>query len=205
MWIARRLGDWFERMFPERQIYHRSGGTVRYISVAPLNQLLIALAALAVVGVGTFSTGKLAIDWVAGLFPSEGRTIAATGSEEVSALRSRVSELERSLAAERQDNALLRSKLNDGNRASFPSWPAIDLKIPSLQWDFVGWTRSMYRNYKALIRTLEPENSLTPGQQLSAFLDLVGAIFYAFFGGVGAVVGLAFTRIFLRVKRSVES
>ena len=34
--------SWLERTFPERQIYHRSGGTVRYISITPKHQMLAA-------------------------------------------------------------------------------------------------------------------------------------------------------------------
>lgn len=48
----------FNRAFPERQIYHRSGGTVRYISVSPWQQAIMACAALAVVGWTLFATGS---------------------------------------------------------------------------------------------------------------------------------------------------
>jgi murein DD-endopeptidase MepM/ murein hydrolase activator NlpD len=40
----------FDRVFPERQIYHRSGGTVRYISLKPSHQAIIALAGIGVAG-----------------------------------------------------------------------------------------------------------------------------------------------------------
>ena len=36
----------FDRAFPERQIYHRSGGTVRYVSLSPSKQALLALSAV---------------------------------------------------------------------------------------------------------------------------------------------------------------
>lgn len=48
----------FNQFFPERQIYHRSGGTVRYISVSPLQQALLAGTAVAAVvwcGYASFS------------------------------------------------------------------------------------------------------------------------------------------------------
>lgn len=34
--------SWLERTFPERQIYHRSGGSVQYISITPRQQMLAA-------------------------------------------------------------------------------------------------------------------------------------------------------------------
>ena len=38
-----RARAFFDRVFPERQIYHRSGGTVRYVSLSPGKQALLAL------------------------------------------------------------------------------------------------------------------------------------------------------------------
>ena len=40
----------FDKVFPERQIYHRSGGTVRYVSLRPSHQALIALAGIGIAG-----------------------------------------------------------------------------------------------------------------------------------------------------------
>lgn len=48
----------FSRAFPERQIYHRSGGTVRYISISPWQQAMIATSAIAVLGWTAFATGS---------------------------------------------------------------------------------------------------------------------------------------------------
>ncbi|HYD88407.1 MAG TPA: peptidoglycan DD-metalloendopeptidase family protein [Vitreimonas sp.] len=41
-----RARAFFDRAFPERQIYHRSGGTVRYVSLSPGKQALLALTAI---------------------------------------------------------------------------------------------------------------------------------------------------------------
>ena len=46
----------FEKAFPERQIYHRSGGSVRYVSISPWRQAMIAGAATLVVGWCLFAT-----------------------------------------------------------------------------------------------------------------------------------------------------
>ncbi|KCZ94512.1 M23 family metallopeptidase [Hyphomonas johnsonii] len=48
----------FDRAFPERQIYHRSGGTVRYISVSPWQQAIIAAGAAALASWTLFLTGS---------------------------------------------------------------------------------------------------------------------------------------------------
>jgi len=48
--------SWFERTFPERQIYHRSGGTVRYISITPTQQMLAAGGVALAAGWSVFAT-----------------------------------------------------------------------------------------------------------------------------------------------------
>jgi murein DD-endopeptidase MepM/ murein hydrolase activator NlpD len=45
-----RARNLFERAFPERQIYHRSGGSVRYVSLSPSKQVLLALGAVGIAG-----------------------------------------------------------------------------------------------------------------------------------------------------------
>lgn len=51
-----RLKAFFEKAFPERQIYHRSGGSVRYVSISPWRQAMMAGAATIVVGWCLFAT-----------------------------------------------------------------------------------------------------------------------------------------------------
>jgi murein DD-endopeptidase MepM/ murein hydrolase activator NlpD len=43
-------------MFPERQIYHRSGGSVRYVSLSPGKQALLALSAVGLAGWCVYAT-----------------------------------------------------------------------------------------------------------------------------------------------------
>ncbi len=56
----------FDRAFPERQIYHRSGGTVRYISISPWQQAIFAVGATALAGWTIFLTGSFAVGGSAG-------------------------------------------------------------------------------------------------------------------------------------------
>ena len=42
-----KVSDFVRRAFPERQIYHRSGGTVRYFTISPLQQIILTSAAAA--------------------------------------------------------------------------------------------------------------------------------------------------------------
>lgn len=49
----------FEKLFPERQIYHRSGGSVRYVSVSPMQQALFAGGATLLVGWGLFASASV--------------------------------------------------------------------------------------------------------------------------------------------------
>ncbi len=48
--LGHKAKSLFDRLFPERQIYHRSGGTVRYISLSPSRQALVALAGVGLAG-----------------------------------------------------------------------------------------------------------------------------------------------------------
>lgn len=58
--LGHKAKSLFDRLFPERQIYHRSGGTVRYISLSPSKQALIALAGVGVAG----WTAYLNVNWL---------------------------------------------------------------------------------------------------------------------------------------------
>nr|WP_321362315.1 M23 family metallopeptidase [uncultured Hyphomonas sp.] len=51
----------FNKAFPERQIYHRSGGTVRYISVSPWQQAIFAAGLAALAGWTVFATGSFVL------------------------------------------------------------------------------------------------------------------------------------------------
>jgi murein DD-endopeptidase MepM/ murein hydrolase activator NlpD len=49
-------------MFPERQIYHRSGGTVRYVSLSPGKQALLALSAVGLAGWCVYATANTLLE-----------------------------------------------------------------------------------------------------------------------------------------------
>lgn len=52
----RKVKKIFDRMFPERQIYHRSGETVRYISISPMQQFILASGSAALVAWTLYAT-----------------------------------------------------------------------------------------------------------------------------------------------------
>ncbi len=54
-----KVRELFSRLFPERQIYHRSGGTVRYFTISPSQQAVIAIAVAAAVGWSLFATANM--------------------------------------------------------------------------------------------------------------------------------------------------
>ncbi len=58
----------FDRVFPERQIYHRSGGTVSYISVSPWQQAILATGGAAVTGWCLFATASYMLSGPSGGF-----------------------------------------------------------------------------------------------------------------------------------------
>jgi hypothetical protein len=56
-----RARAFFDRAFPERQIYHRSGGSVRYVSLSPGKQALLALGAVGLAGWCVYATANTVI------------------------------------------------------------------------------------------------------------------------------------------------
>jgi murein DD-endopeptidase MepM/ murein hydrolase activator NlpD len=57
-----RARAFFDRAFPERQIYHRSGGTVRYVSLTPGKQALLALSAVGLAGWCVYATANTLLE-----------------------------------------------------------------------------------------------------------------------------------------------
>lgn len=57
-----RARSLFDRMFPERQIYHRSGGTVRYVSLSPGKQALLAMTAVGLAGWCVYATAHTLLE-----------------------------------------------------------------------------------------------------------------------------------------------
>jgi len=92
----------FERAFPERQIYHRSSGTVNYISVSPLQQSVIAIGAVAFLGWFTFATGAYMLGGSAGGIEGNADRENARLTRWVQELRAKEA-LSRSLLEERTD------------------------------------------------------------------------------------------------------
>ncbi len=90
----------FDRTFPERQIYHRSGGTVRYISISPWQQVIVSAGVTALMGWTLFATASFVTGGgTAGLVGDEGREIAKK-DRFIQDLRAREA-LQRSLLEER--------------------------------------------------------------------------------------------------------
>jgi murein DD-endopeptidase MepM/ murein hydrolase activator NlpD len=77
--IGHRARALFDRVFPERQIYHRSGGTVRYISLSPHKQAAMALGAAGVAGWCIYATANMMLQGpvTAGNSPETQRQIAS--------------------------------------------------------------------------------------------------------------------------------
>ena len=57
-----RARHFFDRAFPERQIYHRSGGSVRYVSLSPGKQALLALGAVGLAGWCVYATANTLLE-----------------------------------------------------------------------------------------------------------------------------------------------
>ena len=92
--LKAKVRAFFEKAFPERQIYHRSGGSVRYVSISPWRQAMMAGAATLVVGWCLFAT-------VAVLLKGPGLDIQGGSSDRKTARLER--ELRQAKAAEAQE------------------------------------------------------------------------------------------------------
>lgn len=97
-----KVRELFSRLFPERQIYHRSGGTVRYFTISPSQQAILAAAVAAAVGWSLYATANLVF------MPKHG--VVASGQYEIDKYERWVQEL-------RARDALSRSQLVERTEA----------------------------------------------------------------------------------------
>jgi murein DD-endopeptidase MepM/ murein hydrolase activator NlpD len=97
----------FEKAFPERQIYHRSGGSVRYVSISPWRQAMMAGAATLIVGWCLFAT-------VAVLLRGPAVDFQASGNDRKTARLER--DLRQAKAGEQTALSLLEKRTEDFNR-----------------------------------------------------------------------------------------
>ena len=97
-----KVSDFVRRVFPERQIYHRSGGTVRYFTISPLQQIILAGAAAALVGWSLFAAATV-------VFGQKSVTVGSAASE--------VNRLERWVQDLRAKEALSTSQLEQRTEA----------------------------------------------------------------------------------------
>lgn len=105
--LKAKVKAFFERAFPERQIYHRSGGAVRYVSISPWRQAVMAGAATLVVGWCLFATVAVLL---------RGPAVEAGGMADRSSSRLE-REIRNAKAAEETALALLEARTADFNRA----------------------------------------------------------------------------------------
>ncbi|HVY87789.1 MAG TPA: peptidoglycan DD-metalloendopeptidase family protein, partial [Hyphomonadaceae bacterium] len=106
--LKSRTRAFFEKAFPERQIYHRSGGSVRYVSISPWRQAMMAGAATLIVGWCLFAT-------VAVLLRGPALDIQGVGSDRKNARMER--DLRQALAREKTALTLLETRTEDFNSA----------------------------------------------------------------------------------------
>jgi murein DD-endopeptidase MepM/ murein hydrolase activator NlpD len=106
--LKSRTKAFFEKAFPERQIYHRSGGSVRYVSISPWRQAMMAGAATLIVGWCLFAT-------VAVLLRGPALDLQGGSSDRKSARLER--EVRQAKAAEQTALTLLETRTNDFNEA----------------------------------------------------------------------------------------
>ena len=93
----------FDRFFPERQIYHRSGGTVRYISISPWQQVILTSGGLALGAWLLFATAHV-------IFMGPTVSSNAGGSQAVAKYERWVEELR---AKDALSRSLLEERTND--------------------------------------------------------------------------------------------
>ena len=102
--LKTRARTFFEKVFPERQIYHRSGGSVRYVSVSPIQQALFATGASLLAGWGVYATANVVLR-------------GPTMSLQSGAAEKRIATLERWLQMSRVKESAALSLLEERSRA----------------------------------------------------------------------------------------
>lgn len=107
--LKAKTQSFFEKAFPERQIYHRSGGSVRYVSISPWRQAMMAGLATLIVGWCLFATVAVLLRG-----PAVGLQVSA-GSDRKSARLER--DLRQAKAGEQTALALLEKRTDDFNEA----------------------------------------------------------------------------------------
>jgi murein DD-endopeptidase MepM/ murein hydrolase activator NlpD len=106
--LKAKTKSFFEKAFPERQIYHRSGGSVRYVSISPWRQAMMAGGATLIVGWCLFATAAV-------LLRGPGIDIQGGSSDRKTARLER--ELRQAKAAEQTALTLLETRTSDFNTA----------------------------------------------------------------------------------------
>lgn len=106
--LSLRARAMFDRVFPERQIYHRSGGTVHYISVSPWQQAMLAAGVTAIAG----WTGITTVSYV---FGSSGNYDLAENGDSTARYQRWIQELRANTALSR---TLLEERTEDFQRVT---------------------------------------------------------------------------------------
>ena len=99
-----RARQFFDRAFPERQFYHRSGGAVRYVSLSPGKQALFALGAVSLAGWCVYATANTVL---------QAPAASATNSE----IERERAKYDRWLAEARAQSAAAQAQLEERTRA----------------------------------------------------------------------------------------
>lgn len=102
--LRTRAKRFFEQTFPERQIYHRSGGTVRFVSVSPWQQMIGATGGVVVAAWCVYATAHTVLS---------GPMISASASTD----SREIARLERWIEKLRAENAMSRSLLDERTSA----------------------------------------------------------------------------------------
>ncbi len=93
----------FDRVFPERQIYHRSGGTVRYISLSPHKQAAMAIGAVGVSAWCVYATASMMLQG----------PVTAGGNPET---QRQIASYERMLTEAQAQNSAMQAQLDERTR-----------------------------------------------------------------------------------------
>lgn len=136
-----RTRAFFERVFPERQIYHRSGGTVRYVALSPSKQALLALAGVGIAGWCAYASVNVVM---AG-------QIMPSGNDENARM---VATYKRWLAEARAREAAAQSQLQDRTNAFNKATEEFERRHETLKLllDFAGGGSAMTANARPVER-----------------------------------------------------
>lgn len=217
-----RLAQSFNKAFPERVFYHRSGGQVHYIALSPWQQAIGATLLSAVMGWVVFATGSVILEQSYPVRDSYTNIL----EDQIEVLRSEIqlrdSEIDQlqSLSVDSISNStnggvklsseelqilssaedipnklkpILRTLVYENSQLKQATQQQ-EKRLQRLDIRALEQTYGTYGLLKHTIATMEPENTYSADKYLDTYFSIIRSLLFGLAAGISAVFGIIFTR-----------